>query len=664
MPEIVNGAAIYLAFSFGLGSIAIAWAREKYGLFQVLATGSAIATILSPAFYLRFAPLIAAKAFINFITWPLFAFGIGLTCILLLYIRKDLRLWKSIGVAIGLIAFIFAACLAYIEARGPSALIYQTNPSDSLMYLTIAESVRTVPVETLLEGANPVASDASAKILTFNPLGLYSARMIAGGTMRIGTMAVMATMSIIADTPPERLLLPFALAHLVIGAISIFGLLVSYKKPILIAAAASIAIVLGAWSVTALLHDAYSQIHSIPMLALLLYGLHTSEARPIYGTCLGGLAIAALLSAYPEISPILILSYGLAAAGMALNIVTAGGDFRSATSQTFIFAASKFGGPFAIGLIILLLTGQLSFILRVIFNIFVIVDGNTNLGSTILDQQVRCILGCILGGTWWAIPVIDPLLGSMSTIVAAKIGSAIAIALIAVATVALVGRGSLPRMSAAFGLAGLLIGTYFIFKANNYPAFKAYFLAAPYLMLTVFLLNLPPLRGFYSTIAKLVTTFATVGVLGVNIFFLFAGTSAQALQYYARRSAAEQRDLLDLSSQRHVLSSLNAPFAVIIPFEPDFSWSRVAIIQLALSRMNFFPVSGYIFDNAAVTLKHPRLAPTNPVRIALVTDRVLATLPSASTKVLHASNGLSVVRTETNLAIFSTDQNAEQVNAK
>jgi len=387
--------------------------------------------------------------------------------------------WQTGLPLAGLLLATLGALTAPLWLLGIQYTIFRSNSSDALVYMSLAESLRTVSWQTLLRGASFTTANLPnlAALSAVSPTALFTARFVSSTSVQ-NYPAVIAWGAQLTGLPVYRYYYVMGLSCFA-AAVPLGWVIGSeLKLPRLIWYLVGPAIALGFWARFVLERDAGYQIASIPALLLLVFAWIRLEAEPLAwlspARILLSLSIAAILCFHPPVILVVALSfavyYGL---GLAQ---------REVPPQSVLYHLLTGG----LALAFLLVTGQFVAVLVTSATIGTVVQ---QVGT--IEAEVIQLLRQDPIAAFWGLPrpwLVWPLPGAWSAIfrrVALLLGLAWFAALGALAAAVVLRRGSRAARAvlsvAAGGLALLLI----LWGLGNLRAAdKAFTYVFPYLLLS------------------------------------------------------------------------------------------------------------------------------------------------------------------------------------
>ena len=520
---------------------------------------------------------------------------------------------------------IFAIALAVVAAElvllplvgGINRVIFFFNPSDTLTYLTLSESTRNAPWEILWAAAAQSTNFVSQEILELlklSPTGAYSARRLIV-PIRLATMIDLAWFAQVTNLGVERLLYSFyATMSLSIVAVG-FSLLRLLGTTGLWSGITAAAIALNYWTLAIRDHDAYSQIHCLPLLLLffvLRIDSYQQRSHSAWFSFVAGVILAAVICAYTEFTAVLVAVF---VGEMVIFSIRDRTWRRHLLELAWICVGA---------LCVLLLSGQLFYLAASLIRQFnFVVAAKSPIGSTLFDQQLITnsretlldfarVTEFLLGFTrvtefvqqTLAITWVEWLLKSIA------ISASIAIAATAIGILFWEKERGLVLLVISFGVFSS-VSIYFAFiKRDYYSFFKVFSMGFPTLLI---------LTGTFAGITSLKSTsktrgFAQVLWLVISWFLrailiiqlvLGAGYLLEDVAI-APQSYLSQKKLhdYDFTSYNRVLDHLQ-PKRLLVYTPPSEQWWYSAFVMFAVKNYNPYFQSGYLYDNGTARLFHP-----------------------------------------------------------
>lgn len=483
----------------------------------------------------------------------------------------------------------------------PLRSLHGYNPSDALVYLTIADSVLRAGWDTLFTvGWNfprgreiltltdlPPSPEATL-LLQQSATALYSARMVAIIPIRTATMIDMAWLRGISSLGWHELLFAFKIAVLLCSVAAAGGLARLLGAPLWVAATVAAAAALNHWTIMTMEHDGYSQLQVMPLMVLAVavwswLVLGAARGRALLHA-LGGIAIVGVLVAYTEFAPAFVLT--LAAGGVVATLL--GHPLRLVAGAT--------AGLLATAATIAVLTGQASHHITGLLTQMRFVQGATTgpVGSTLLDNDLLVSRLHAALGSWW----LSPWLPSYAWTTAIGLG-----ALLALGLQVLRWRPHPALVAAAALLFGtMVVAAYALLqRGDNYVALKLYATAFPFAVVLAG-------HGLAQLRARQVTSW----VSGLAGLLVLASQLGYAARFHTLEATGATPSYITRSRDGgHPLPAVVAtlaelrPRGLILDDPPDAgTWWHSAFLMLALADQPAFHRSGLLFDNNANRLRY------------------------------------------------------------
>lgn len=192
--------------------------------------------------------------------------------------RRDPRLFAELRfVTVLKWAGVFAiGCLILwmpVAALGPQYATFRSNPGDSFTYMSLAETLRRVPWDTIQAGRAFSAEnlDNIARLAAESPTALYSARFLGRG-FPLNHPAALAWLSELAGVASFRFYAPFhiILRLVMLPVVVALGIQVGLRRWLL--ALTALAVAAGFWARLVIEADASAELGAAPLLALAVFG--------------------------------------------------------------------------------------------------------------------------------------------------------------------------------------------------------------------------------------------------------------------------------------------------------------------------------------------------------------------------------------------------------
>jgi hypothetical protein len=258
--------------------------------------------------------------------------------------------WRDLVPLAAIIAVSYVVLAAPSIVKGIQYTIFRSNSSDALVYMSLAESLRTVDWQTLVRGAPFTLANLPnlATLAAISPTALFTARFVSP-TSVITYPALIAWGSQITSIPIYRYY--YIMALVCLGATIPAGWAIGHelKLPRPIGWAVGPAIGLGFWAHFVLERDAGYQISSIPALLLLVFAWIRLESEPLKWMSttriLLALAITAILYFHTPVILVVALAfavyYGL---GLVQRVLPVRAIFYHATTAGLMLVTLAVSG--------------------------------------------------------------------------------------------------------------------------------------------------------------------------------------------------------------------------------------------------------------------------------------------------------------------------------
>lgn len=498
------------------------------------------------------------------------------------------------------------AILAAIPAvEGISRVVFINNPSDALTYVTLGESARVVPWEVLWAGRAPDTSDAAARVISISPTALYSARFL-NHWMRLATMIDLAWYAHLTGVGIERLLYAFALAMALVTTAIAYALMRLLGTGRAWSAVVAATMSLGFWAFMIRDHDAYSQTHGIPLLLLgllLLISAWRNPDRAVLLRLAAGCALAAVVCAYTEFT-VVIVAIMIAEAAHAWLHEPRFGSFLREWAWVFLGAVG-----------VLVITAQASYLGKYLVRQVAFVANATGpIGSPVYERDALVHPVEVLAGVHWLAECFT--WGGVGPDLANRVATVFAmgeiVAILAAIAVILLWSGERGLVFAALStVIAAAVGAYAAFaKHDFYSSFKILSTSYPFTAILLgapWIVFAPPNSAAAARLASqfLAGTLRTVLVvhLAFSAWYLVREAKVGPPPYATRWKGDDDYDFSSIVSKLREVRPQG--LLVQIPAEPR--WSYSAFAMLALKEFHPYFQSGYLYDNNARRLFHPKM---------------------------------------------------------
>jgi hypothetical protein len=232
-----------------------------------------------------------------------------------LFLLKRRQVWLTLLTA-AILSVSCAALAAPMAAKGIQYTIFRSNSSDALVYMSLAESLRTVAWQTLLRGSafTPANLQNLAALAGVSPTSLFTARFISPSSV-LNYPALIAWGAEITGIPVYRYYYIMALVCFASALPVGWAIGFELRLPRLVWWLAGPTIALGFWARFVLERDAGYQIGSIPALLLLVFAWIQLEAEPPRwispARVLLALAIAAVLFLHTPVALVVGVAFAI-----------------------------------------------------------------------------------------------------------------------------------------------------------------------------------------------------------------------------------------------------------------------------------------------------------------------------------------------------------------
>jgi len=509
------------------------------------------------------------------------------------------------------------AVLAVIPAvEGFSRVVFVNNPSDALTYGTLGESARVVPWEVLWVGRAPDTSDAAAQVISISPTALYSARFL-NHWMRLATMIDLAWYAHLTGIGIERLLYAFTLVMALVTTVIAYTLMRLLNAGRGWSAVVSITMSLGFWAFMIRDHDAYSQTHGVPLLLLglvLLVSAGRNPDRAILLRLAAGCALAAVVCAYTEFT-VVIAAIVIAEATHAWLHEPRFGAFLKEWVWVFLGAVG-----------VLVITAQASYLGKYLVRQLMFVANATGpIGSPVYERDALAHPMEVFAGVYWLAEWFT--WGGVRSDLANRAATMFAmgeiVAILAAVVVILRWSGERGLVFAALGtLVAFAAGASAAFiKHDFYSSFKILSTAFPFTAILLgapWIVFAPPNCSAAARLASQSLAWTLRTVLVVHLVFgawyLVREAQAGPPPYATRWKGDDDYDFSSIVSKLREVRPQR--LLVHIPAEPR--WPYSALAMLALKEFHPYFQSGYLYDNNARRLFHPKMERTGVPDYAVV----------------------------------------------
>jgi hypothetical protein len=568
------------------------------------------ALALSPALGIAVAALVAAPAYMfvgpaEVWAWPMLLILIGVSAFAIgaMKTRPSLRgRYPELASLSSIVVVVGLCLLAPAFSGGINRVVFNSNPSDSFMYMTLAESARTATFEQLRAYAH-----AGPELVRENPLALYSARFV-GVIMRLTTFVNLGWISQVSGIGVERLLWPFAFVAGMATGLASWAAARILGLSALLSALAAVAIAVGFWGAMPREGDAYSNLQSMPVL-LALVAVRIWDARGKKPDFCLSVVVGLLLAAFAQIYTELTL--------LVVGVLLAEAIARLLLERRPGLALTPLATALAVALVALAVTGQLGYLATITANQLRNISVGAG-GSFIYEGEVRSGLVAALAGFPW-LPAVLTGVGAPAALAS---GVAQALGAVTIACAVSVGVWVVSRQEARYalvvtaGAAGgvLLAAIALLARGDLYIFQKAMTHAAPFSVLLLGLSPLINLRWLPPSATALVGAALLTAQLGFPIMTLARDASGRAPPYTERVRAGRNYDLTEL---KQYLDDVR-PRGLLVNVPPAGDWWWAAYVSLSLSRYDPYYQSGHFFNNAPKTIVLPALTPRSAPRYAVV----------------------------------------------
>jgi hypothetical protein len=475
--------------------------------------------------------------------------------------------------------------VAPMARRGIQYAVYRSNPSDALLYMSLAESLRVVEWPTLMAGAalTPANSDGLTRLAELSPTALFTARHLLL-PLSLNKMAVLAWLVEWTGRPVERLyfahhLLAFRLAlpvALVIGE--------KLRLPRWLNALGGLVVVAGFWPRFVLETDAGYEISAAPLLLLAALAWMLLEEKATTGRVAARLLLALALAGVAAVyAPLLVVVAIALALYYGWGLLTGRPALRPALGH-LITAGLALGA--------LALTLQVDFVARVGASLLERAENEAQFRPIVLEQISRDGPAAA-----WGLP--------LSLLVESPAGEAptwlrlggLAVAATLTAMLAWAARDALSRQAQpaetvvfAWLGAGLLLALLMLALGNGRSAGKSLTYVAPFLPQAVMTIanHLPARRA----VGRLALA-ALAGWLGLQIgigLLLPLGDNADFL------ADRPKRDQYNLSPITDYLER-NPPRLLLVNVPREQGWPFAVYTMFVFGRYPAHFQSGLVIDN-------------------------------------------------------------------
>jgi hypothetical protein len=496
--------------------------------------------------------------------------------------------WQKMALGASFVLLCCLVLLAPVVVNGIQFAAFRSNPSDSLLYMSLAETMQKVPWAVLLRGADYSQQnlDGLQALARVSPTALFSARMVIL-PLALSKPAFLAWLAAISNAPVYRL---YFVHHLLAVMTCIPLLLVMQKRlqlPTRIRFLGTAALTLGFWMWFILETDAGYEISALPLLFLFVFAwMMLEQERPrVFSKMRLLLAIvgAAIVTFYFPYVALIGVAFVLYYAFVAWQKRT----LRPALDHLATFSAV---------IVVLLFTGQLDFYL---YNVAYLVV-NQNNGIAYPSPVGAVLQANALGGIWGlalteGLPRLPNLVMRALSWLAQAFGAILTLAFAASAFRSLRPNTPAPaRIVIGMTASGILLALYFVVRGNLLLSGKLFGYTFPYLVLGT-LLSVKDTQGRSGFWKRAVTV--VIGVwLGSQIAVAFYLPYAQNVNGVFKMARQNKPHQYDLSA---ITNSLNArppqQLLVNIPRAKDWSFAYYAMLVF-----NAYPAhfqSGIIVDN-------------------------------------------------------------------
>jgi hypothetical protein len=534
---------------------------------------------------------------------------IALLAITCLYLqRRRMRLLpidrREVVALLAASAVVFGVLAVPFLIGGLSRVIFSTNSSDALTYLTLADSVGHVDWPALWAGREPNPTPEAARVLALSDTALYSARFLAM-PIRLATMIDLAWFGQLTGIPLERLSMAFMVAMSVAAAAAGLGLLRMFAVDLRLAGLGALIMALGYWAALLRANDSLSQVQALPVL-IALVGARIASVPHATSLPLAALLTAGLVCIYTEFTVVLGLLV-LAECGLFLL-----------RERRLTWPVVEPLATAAATILLLSVTGQASFLWQVVQGQFAFVTAATRaVGSSPFGPHlVNHPMALVDGAAWLANMLRTPRLIVAHHLVEA-VSALVSLYLLAMAV--LTGL-SAPRRKALLVTPLLLVVPMCLFallvKRDAYVFFKLFSTVYPLLVAFVILITVSAAAARWPL---------RVLAWGSACLFLLAQSAYVGLWtwYEARGYSLDvpvARYKLDYGMEA-MLEKLDEiqPRSLLVYLPASEQWQQSALWEFQLKRFRPFPQAGYLIDNRPVRLQHPLMKRNEPFDYAVVT---------------------------------------------
>ncbi len=534
--------------------------------------------------------------------------------------------------------------LAPLVLRGIQYAIFRSNPSDSLLYMSLASSLQQVPWTTLLHGAeysqqNLEGLQALARV---SPTSLFTARMVVL-PLALNKPAFLAWLASISNEPVYRLFL----AHHILAIMTSVPLLLvmqdQLRLPARIKFLGAAAIVLGFWMWFTLESDAGYEISAMPLLFLFVLAWMRLEQEPTQlfsrMRLLLVIAGAAIVTFYFPYVAVIVVAFVLYYGYTAL---------QQRTLRPALYHAATLAGI----LLVLLVTGQLDFY---IYNVaYLVLNQNNGIAN---PSPVANVIRQGKFAAFWGLGVGDNLPRSVNFLsrpvswLLQAFGLFLTIAFGVSAWMHLRSASKAPsRIVFMLCASGILLALWFIWRSNVLLSGRLFSYTYPYFVLGVLLILNAPLTGWWQRAITLGVSLWLVSQIAMTFYLPYA-LNPNANFRNASVSKRHEYDLaaitreLDARSPQHLLVNIprenDWPFAyycmLVFSAYPAHFQSGIVVDNSLTPRNFWLPTSGELPDYAVVAKDVDYFGPKGLGEpIAATNDLVLYRITTADSKLIQA----------------------------
>jgi|GEM_PF-2201577 hypothetical protein len=496
--------------------------------------------------------------------------------------------WRNIALGASFVLLCCLVLLAPVVVNGIQFAAFRSNPSDALVYMSLAESMQKVPWAVLLRGAEYSQQnlDGLQALARVSPTALFTARMVIL-PLALNKPAFLAWLASISNEPVYRLYL----VHHLLAVMTCLPLLLVMQKRLLLPTRirflGAAALTVGFWMWFILETDAGYEISTLPLLFLFVCAWMMLEEEPprVFSKMrllLGSVGAAIVTFYFPYVALIgvaFVLYYAL----VALQKRT----LRPALHHLATLAM-------VIG--VLLFTGQLDFYL---YNVAYLVV-NQNNGIAYPSPVAAVLQANKLAGVWGlglteGLPRLPNLVARVLSWLAQAFGLLLTLAFVVSAFRSLRPNTPAPaRIVIMTTVSGILLALYFFVRGNVLLSGKLFGYTFPYLVLGMLLIvnDTQGLNGFWKRAATAVISVWLVSQIAVAFYLPYAQNVSGVFKM-ARQNKPHQYDLSAITNSLRA----HPPQQLLVNIPRAKDWSFAYYTMLVFNAYPAHFQSGIIVDN-------------------------------------------------------------------